>query len=200
MKNKYLTPAPLIITAIAVVALTIILIHASHSTEPFVPSHPVVTSQAVPTDDAIPVPAAATPTAAASVCYILNKPTSDGGRDIAYLKATSSDGTNVTGELGTALEGKDALSGTFVGTLSSNSDGSVTLDAQYSATGEGMNNIVEQKILLTQSQAQVGYGAMKLNSDGTYVYSDPSAITYSLTLPSVDCTEYDSLKAATETK
>ncbi len=53
---------------------------------------------------------------------------------------------------------------------------------------------------MTEAQAQIGYGELKTDADGTYSYVDPTKVTYSLTLPSVDCTQYDSLKAATGVK
>ena len=198
MKNTYLKPAPLIITAVGIAVLVVALVTASHHKAPFVPSHPVSTVPA----SGLPQAADTTPSAAdgASVCYILNKPTNGGGKDIAYLKLTSTDGTNATGEFGTALDGKDALHGTIIGTMTADSNGVVTLDGQYSANGEGMNSVVEQKIQLTQSQAQIGYGELAQNSKGIYAYKDPSAVTYSLSLPSVSCAQYDTLKAATGTK
>jgi hypothetical protein len=47
------------------------------------------------------------------------------------------------------------------------------------------------------TQAQIGYGENKKNADGSYSYIDTSKVTYSLSLPSVDCAQYDTLKAAT---
>ncbi len=133
-----------------------------------------------------------------SLCYLLNAPSKGGaGHDVAYLKITTSDGgMHVTGELGTAPAEKDKVSGTITGTISAGSDGSALLDAQYANAGEGMTSTNEQLIRLDETQAQIGYGEEVKSSDGSYHYKDANAVTYSMTLPAVDCTQYNTLKAA----
>jgi hypothetical protein len=190
MKNNAVRPISFIITAMGIILVIIAVVYAEHHPMPFIPTPPPITPTPASTQDAY-----------SSVCYILNKPTADGGRDFAYLKVSSSDGIHITGEFGTALDGKDKIDGTLIGTASANSaTQTVLFDGQYSNTGEGMNNVVEQMIKLNENQAQIGYGDMKANANGTYSYIDPSKVTYSLTLPSVDCTQYDALVTATETK
>jgi hypothetical protein len=180
MEKNTVKTVPLIITIVAVVGIAALLINAS--------KHPVPTADTT-----------ASSSASNSLCYVLNAPSQGGnGNDTAYLKLTSSDGgQTVTGELGTALAEKDAMTGTLQGTVTASSDNSsATFDGQYINMGEGMSNVNEQMIQLTEQGAQIGYGDMAQNADGTYSYKDKSAITYSLTIPSVDCTQYDSLKAA----
>ena len=177
MNNNTIRPVPLVITGLALVAISALLINAHR--------HLAVDTTQTATADAH------------SVCYILNKPTSSGHNDIAYLKLTSADsGQHATGELGVALAEKDTVQGTLSGTVVGNTDGSAVFDGQYTNTGEGVDNVSEQMIHLDENQATLGYGDMVKNGDGTYGYKDTSAVTYSLALPSVDCAQYDSLKTA----
>ena len=148
---------------------------------PFIPAGKSMAdiSATTPLPDLTPA-AAPAQTIPASVCYLLDTPAASGGKNVVYLKMTSTDGQNATGELGTFLDQKDGMTGTLSGTLSAGSAaGDVVFDGQYSNMAEGVSNVTEQTIEMTETQAEVSYG------------------TSALTLPAVDCGQYDSLKAAT---
>jgi hypothetical protein len=124
------------------------------------------------------------------LCYALTD------KDTAFLKLTTPDGgVTITGELATYPAEKDAMTGTLSGTAT-NVNGDAIFDGQYANSAEGMNNISEQLIKLGQGSAQIGYGEMVQGTDGTYDYKDKTKVTYSLTLPAVDCAQYDALKTA----
>jgi len=178
MENTTIRRVPLIITVVAMVAIVALLIQAKR--------HPVIAPSA-PT---------ATTTDGTTLCYALNKPTASGYNDIAYVKITSTDGgQHVSGELGTFLAEKDGMHGTIGGSVTSDGTSAI-FKGQYISTGEGVNTISEQMIKLDQTQAQLGYGEMIKNTDGSYSYKNPATVTYSLTIPRVDCAQYDSLKTA----
>lgn len=177
-KNN-IKPISLIITGVAIVAFVAIFIMAKKQQVAPAPATTADTS---------------TPT---SLCYVLNKPVAGSKyNDVAYLKLTSSNGgQDITGELGTYLSEKDGMKGTLTGTAT-NDNGVAVFDGQYSNSAEGMNNINEQLIRLDNTQAQIGYGETVQNADGTYSYKDKSKVSYSLSIPMVDCAQYDALKTA----
>lgn len=129
-----------------------------------------------------------------SLCYYLDQAGASGAHDKAYLKMTITN-NNVHGELGTALAQKDSINGTLVGTITEGTANDYILDAQYMNTGEGMNNTNEQLIHFNSTSAELGYGEMKEDSNGSFSYQDKSQVTYALSLPRVDCTQYQELKA-----
>lgn len=161
MKKQHLSKVSIIVTIIAIVALTTLLINAKHRM-----AAPVATAPAAQPSQ--------------SVCYYLNQPSKGGmGNDIAYVKMTvDSQSQKVVGELTTELAEKDKLTGTLSGTIApSTTQGQYIFDGQYANSGEGMNSITEQLIRFDTTKAEIGYGG-----------------TYSLSIPRVDCSRYDSLK------
>jgi hypothetical protein len=128
-----------------------------------------------------PVPSAAAPAAdqtANSLCYVLNAPASSGtGIDTAYLQMTSADGgQTVTGELGAHLAGTTAVQGTIQGTVTSGADQTTaSFDGQFSPAAGAPT---DQPIQLDATEATLSLGGNAVS------------------IPSVDCTQYDSLKAA----
>ncbi|MDB5255293.1 MAG: hypothetical protein JWL92_669 [Candidatus Nomurabacteria bacterium] len=171
MEKNNITPISLIITGVAVIGFAALFISAKKQ------------------QDIAVTPAA--DTTPSSLCYVLNK-----NGDTAFLKLTTTDGgLTITGDLATYPAQKDSMKGTLSG-VATNVDGDAVFDGQYANSAEGMNNISEQLIKLDPTQAQIGYGEMVEAADGTYDYKDKTKVTYSLTLPAVDCTQYDSLKTA----
>jgi hypothetical protein len=178
MSEKKPNPISLIITVVAIVIIVILLVKAKREQQ---------AANAV----------AQSAQSEASLCYLLNKPASGtSGNDVAYLKVDSVDGGNtITGEFGTHLAGKDAISGTIEGTVTDNNNVAL-FDGTYASEGEGNTTVQEQLIELSETEADIGYGDMTQNLDGSYSYKDKSAVAYSLALPAVDCNQYQSLKAA----
>lgn len=180
MENKKPNTISLIITGVALIAIIALLVIAKKQQQ-----QNLTATQPTPT------------TTTASLCYLLNKPALSGtGNDVGYLKITTSDGgKTVTGELGTRPAEKDAVSGTLAGEIS-NDNGVAVFDGQYDNKGEGMETVQEQLIRLDETQAQIGFGEMKKDPEEsvTYYYKDTNAVTYSYTLPAVDCAQYDTLR------
>ncbi len=171
MEKNNITPISLIITGLAVIGFAALFINAKKQQEVAV----------TPTVDTSP----------SSLCYALNKK-----GDTAFLKLNTTDGgITITGELATYPAEKDAMKGTLSGTAT-NVSGDTVFDGQYANSAEGMNNISEQLIKLDETQAQIGYGEMVEATDGTYDYKDKTKVNYSLSLPAVDCAQYDALKTA----
>jgi len=124
------------------------------------------------------------------LCYYSSTPTASGFNDVYSLKL-STDGTTVTGELATAPAEKDKMNGTLDGVLISNGE-EVLFSGTYANSAEGMDTIDQKMIKLTENNAMIGYGEMKLEADGSYSYANPDQIDYSLSLPRVDCASYTS--------
>lgn len=115
---------------------------------------------------------------------------SEGGgiKDLYNLKFDIK-GENVNGELNFLPAEKDSKVGEFKGLISpygQDSDSRI-IAAWWDTMAEGMKNREQLAILLKGDTASVGFGEMKESSDGSYVYADPSKVTYTLNLKSVDC-------------
>lgn len=175
-QNK-IKPITLIVTAIALVLIVTALLSAKRHMAN------------------APVAADATQDAPSSVCYYLNNPTAN-GNDVASLKLTTTDGQNATGQFNVALAQKDASTGMLTGVITVTDSSSAVFDGHYVNSQEGMNTTTEQMIKLDQQQAQIGYGEMVQNAAGGYDYKDKSGVTYSLSIPRVDCAQFDGLVAA----
>ncbi len=180
MENNKIKPISLIITGVVIIAFVALFVSAKkHQQEAAI--------NAAQSDISISTPA--------SLCFVLNKKTTSGSSDVAYLKLTTSDGgQNISGELGTYLAEKDGMKGTLTGSASADASGNAIFDGQYVNSGEGMNNSNEQLIKLDGTQAQLGYGDFIRTKNGSYQYKDKTKVVYSLAIPSVDCAQYDALK------
>lgn len=141
-----------------------------------------------------PAPVAENPSEEQSgeLCYFSSTPTASGYNDTYYLKLAL-DGTTATGELATIPAEKDAMKGILVGNIIEN-NGDTYFSGTYSNSAEGMTNIDERMIKLSDTEAAIGYGEMVQNADGSYGYKDANNLNYSLTIPRVDCAAYDDLK------
>lgn len=124
-----------------------------------------------------------------TLCYYSSTPTASGFNDTYALRLSLSSNA-ATGELLTAPAEKDSMQGTLAGSVTENS-GELIFDGWYTNQAEGMSNVDQRLIKLNENEARIGYGETVLNADGTYSYKDEAAVTYSLTIPRVDCAVYD---------
>lgn len=124
-----------------------------------------------------------------AACFYSEVTGSQGLKDISYLRLSGDRGM-VTGDLGTLPAEKDAMRGTLTGTITDDGAWSM-LDAAYTYQAEGMTATEERSIRFDATHAEIAYGEMIDAGDGTWVYKDPSSISYSLSIPRVACTDYD---------
>jgi hypothetical protein len=165
----------LIVPAVIVLLLFVVALGKKHIT-PAVTEGPLATAQ---------VPA--------MLCFFSSIKTADGYADTYYLKLSIQRG-KATGELATLPAEKDAMRGTLVGNII-DQNGETYFDGTYSNMAEGMTNVDERMIKLGDTEAAIGYGETMQNADGSYGYKDKNDLNYSLTIPKVDCAQYESLKA-----
>ena len=123
------------------------------------------------------------------LCYSSSTPTASGFNDVYSLKLTVA-GDIATGELATSPAEKDKMTGTLEGTIAPISEEAYLFTGKYMNSGEGMTNTDDRMIVLSATDAKIGYGETVLNADGTYSYKDPSTLNYSLSIPRVDCAAY----------
>lgn len=129
-------------------------------------------------------------TEAQTLCYYSSTPTDSGFNDTYALKLALANDNSATGELATAPAEKDSMTGTLKGSVTESGD-ELIFDGWYTNSAEGMNNIDQRLIKLTESEARIGYGETILNADGTYSYKEEAEVNYSLTIPRIDCAVYD---------
>lgn len=112
----------------------------------------------------------------------------NGIKDLYNLKFDIK-GENVNGELNFLPAEKDSKVGEFKGLISPYGEDSSTriIAAWWDTMGEGIKNREQLAILLKGETASIGFGEMKESGDGSYVYADPSQVSYTLHLQSVDC-------------
>ncbi len=113
-------------------------------------------------------------------------------KDVYTLKFTMN-GENVNGELNFLPEEKDSKVGEFKGLISPSASNSSSriIAAWWDTMGEGIKNREQLAILLEDQTASIGFGEMKESSDGSYVYANPSEVSYSLKLGSVECSSLE---------
>src|SRR5690606_23769906 len=89
---------------------------------------------------------------------------------------------------------KDAMYGSFMGEVNVDTNsGAYLLTTLYSYSAEGMENTEEKYFILNTDQAYVGYGEMSEQDNGLYMYSDPTMVDFTYTIPMVSCEKYDEL-------
>lgn len=144
-----------------------------------------------PAENPSPIePVAATPQ---DLCYYSSTDAPHGLKDIYWIRMTLTDGAtkngNVSGEFRSLPAEKDSKVGPFTGTISAlpatAADG--TIDAWWSASAEGMTTTEQLALKYDDKKISAGFGEMIDRGDGTYVYKNPSAITYGKEIPAVDC-------------
>jgi hypothetical protein len=117
------------------------------------------------------------------VCYIWN---TEAG-DTAVLNMDIS-GTDVIGEFNWLPALKDKKTGMFNGTISGDSTNKI-VNAIWSTSAEGMTAQEELKIIIEGDIAKVGFGEMKDNGSGVYVYANQNEISYAPSLQKTDCSD-----------
>jgi hypothetical protein len=120
-----------------------------------------------------------------SACYLSSRQTDRGFSDTMWIKLNV-DGNSVTGEIHVLPAEKDSKVGTFSGTLTA-----PFVDGFWNTMAEGMTATEELRLRIENSSARIGFGEMIDRGDGTYVYRDKNALTYSDPIPQVSCGDLD---------
>ncbi len=133
-------------------------------------------------DDVVNVPMDST-----ELCYIWN--TEAGDR--ASLRMDITRDGKVTGSFDWIPAEKDSKRGSIEGVAGplERITMSRTADLWWTASAEGTTNTEQLIVKFGEGTAYPGFGEMKDRGDGTYVYADPGAITYSLALQDTDCND-----------
>ena len=120
------------------------------------------------------------------MCYIWN---TEAGDSATLRLTTSVENMSASGTLNWIPAEKDRKTGTFEGKLISvgrdTIDGSV--DAIWKVSAEGMTYSEQLILKYNETTANVGFGMMVDKGDGTYVYSDPTKLSYEPNLARTDC-------------
>lgn len=117
-------------------------------------------------------------------CYIWN---TEAGDKATLLLTTIN--TNVEGSFSFIPAEKDSKRGVFTGTLSAlpGNSSTRTIHGWWSVLAEGMSTKEEIIITLSEGTAAVGFGEMKDNGDGSYVYADVTKLSYQPVLQETRC-------------
>jgi hypothetical protein len=138
------------------------------------------------------LPVASEPETKAELCFAKYEDSADSEFEDAYTLRINIDGEKATGALRLLPAEKDALVGTFEGTVSPADQASQSRSAHlwWNTEGEGMTAKQELAIMIKEGMANVGFGEMMDRGDGVYVYKDPAKVDYSFALPSISCEDF----------
>jgi len=102
-------------------------------------------------------------------------------------------GDKVDGYLKILPAEKDASVGSFEGSVSAVDPYTMarTIDAWWTREGEGRTEKSQLRIIFGEGTANVGFGAMKENADGSYSYEDLEKIDYSMSLNDYSCIDLE---------
>ena len=131
----------------------------------------------VPTDNSI------------DICYIWN--TEAGDSASLRMSFLGSQGSEVIGSLTLEPAEKDKTSGPFSGTVGPVDPSSMnrTAKVMWQSSGEGMTNQQELYINFGDGIATPGFGEMKDNGQGVYVYANPENLSYPINFQQTDCSD-----------
>lgn len=118
------------------------------------------------------------------ICYLYSQKNANGLIDSSWLEMTIK-GSDVNGQFNDLPAEKDSKKGFFKGTIVNNNNSEV--QAYWDAQAEGMTVKEELFIIFNSTQAQVAYGEMTKNDDGSYSYADKSKLTYGRAMEKIDC-------------
>lgn len=106
----------------------------------------------------------------------------------------------VTGYLKILPAEKDASLGSFEGSVSAVDPYAMarTIDAWWTREGEGRTEKSQLRIIFGEGTANVGFGAMKENPDGSYSYEDLEKVDYSMSLNDYSCLDLEEREAVEE--
>ena len=120
------------------------------------------------------------------MCYIWN---TEAGDSATLRLITSVENMNASGTLNWIPAEKDRKTGTFEGKLISVGRDTMggSVDAVWKVSAEGMTYDEQLILKYDETSANVGFGMMEDRGDGTYVYSDPTNLSYEPNLTRTDC-------------
>lgn len=126
------------------------------------------------------------------LCFTKYGPKNESGFYDKYILRLKMSGENrevAEGELRLLPAEKDALVGKFTGTVGPVDRYAMarTADLWWEATGEGITNTQQLRIIFGEGTASIGFGEMVEGDDGVYVYKDISKVDYSLNLTDTSC-------------
>ena len=106
----------------------------------------------------------------------------------------------VTGYLKILPAEKDASLGSFEGSVSAVDPYAMarTIDAWWTREGEGRTEKSQLRIIFGEGTANVGFGAMKENPDGSYSYEDLEKVDYSMSLNDYSCLDLEEREVVEE--
>lgn len=167
-----------VLIIIAVLGVTVALMHVTGGSKPS--DVPMDTGAMHPADNTALSP----DVDSTQLCYIWNTEAGDKAQLSIDIR-----GGSAIGEFNWLPAEKDIKTGIFEGSITpfDPAHSMRTVNAIWHAKAEGTQNNEELKIILGDTTASPGFGAMKDRGDGTYVYSDPNKVDYSLNLSQTDC-------------
>jgi hypothetical protein len=88
---------------------------------------------------------------------------------------------------------KDGAVGSYEGSVSDVDPYAMarTIDAVWTREGEGLTEKSQLRIIFGEGTANIGFGAMKENPDGSYSYEDLEKVNYSLALNDYSCIDLE---------
>lgn len=106
----------------------------------------------------------------------------------------------VTGYLKILPAEKDASLGSFEGSVSAVDPYAMarTIDAWWTREGEGRTEKSQLRIIFGEGTANVGFGSMKENPDGSYSYEDLEKVDYSMSLNDYSCLDLEEREVVEE--
>jgi hypothetical protein len=115
-------------------------------------------------------------------CYVWN---TDNG-DLATIVLTTA-GESAAGTIAVLPAEKDKKTGDFTATVSNPTPETAVIHGWWNTIAEGVT--VKEEVIITTdtSTAAVGFGEMKAQADGSYVYADTEALSFTPVLQKTDC-------------
>jgi hypothetical protein len=117
-------------------------------------------------------------------CYIWNTEAGDSAQLVV-----EKNNNDILGNYKFSPFEKDSRTATFYGVYQSSGEGTGMINAQSQVMQEGTTTMEELKISITGDIASIGFGEMKDNGSGMYIYANPDAISYSIPLQKTDCSD-----------
>lgn len=134
------------------------------------------------------------------LCFVKFGEKQEGGFYDKFILRVNLDNTNKTakGYLKLLPAEKDSLIGDFEGTVTDMdpNTSSRTLNLVWNASGEGLTNKEELRIIFGEGTANIGFGAKEIDENGIYKYS--GNIDYSLALTDYSCEDLSEREAVEE--
>lgn len=137
-----------------------------------------------------------------SLCFVKYGEKQESGFYDKFTLRMNLDNANqtVTGYLKILPAEKDASLGSFEGSVTPVDRYSMsrTIDSVWTREGEGRTEKSQLRIIFGEGTANIGFGAMKENPDGSYSYEDLTKVDYSTTLSDYSCSDLDEREAVEE--